>query len=241
MYLSFANVSRSTVLDDSGNDNDGVMQGNVVVPWPAGQCGPGGRFKDGRIKFDGRNFKPIPSQAVTIAAWVKLDELRGRTHELFVSVDPNWRNPRFKSIYNFEINNQGVVYFSHRYLFRIQSSPVIRPNVWNHIVGAYDLGKNIAEIFVNGSLVSQKKASDILRPDKLNNDWSELAAIGKFNTGRSTRTLRGLLDEFYIFPCALTAGQVNAVKDKKCLQSRFILFSTFMPTKFTVSHHYIPL
>lgn len=101
------------VNDDSEHSNKGTIQDDVSFIANGGYCMSGAKFKNGIIKIDGAKFEPKPSTAVTIATWVKLDRI-GPTHELFVTVDPGWIRQRLKTIYNFEINRDGSVQFTHR-------------------------------------------------------------------------------------------------------------------------------
>lgn len=115
LHYSFANITRNVIVnDDSGNENNGIIQDDVSLLGNIGYCVSGAQFKDGVIRIDGAKFKPKPRTAVTIATWVKLERI-GPNHELFVTVDPGWTNPRWKTIYNLEINYDGSIQFTHRY------------------------------------------------------------------------------------------------------------------------------
>ena len=114
LHYSFANITRNIIVnDDSGNENNGIIQDDVSLLGNIGYCVSGAQFKDGIIRIDGAKFKPKPRTAVTIATWVKLERI-GPNHELFVTVDPGWTNPRWKTIYNLEINYDGSIQFTHR-------------------------------------------------------------------------------------------------------------------------------
>lgn len=225
VHYSFSNTLKGVLVDDSGHGNNGALQGAVSYLDSSAYCADGMRFKDGVINMDGAKFEPKPSEAVTIATWVKLDVI-GPTHELFVTVDPGWKNPRLKTIYNLEVNFDGSIQFTHRNVFGKRSRPVVRANVWTHITGTYDSASKEAVIYVNGSRLTQFMEADPAQDNALSNDWSELAAIGRlgYGTTRSTRRLQGTMDEFYIYPCALSAAQVSALKDKKCLTSKSLAF-----------------
>ena len=114
LHYSFANITRSIIVnDDSQHENSGTIQEDVSFLGVGSYCVAGAHFKNGIIKIDGAKFEPKPSTAVTIATWVKLDRI-GPTHELFVTIDPGWTRQRLKTIYNFEINSDGSVQFTHR-------------------------------------------------------------------------------------------------------------------------------
>ena len=84
-------------------------------------------------------------------------------------------------------------------------------------------------IYVNGTRLTKFKRFDPTQDNLLSNDWSELAVIGRLDYGtvRSTRKLEGSIDEFYIYPCALTAKQVKELKEKKCIESKNPVHSVF--------------
>lgn len=76
---------------------------------------------------------------------------------------------------------------------------------------------------MNGTRQTSFMRKDPVQDNLLSNDWSELTVIGRlgYGTVRSTRKLQGDLDEFYIYPCALTAKQIGELKAKKCVESEF--------------------
>ena len=117
MHYSFANISKNIIVsDDSGHGNSGSIQDEASFLANIGYCMSSAQLKNGIININGASFRPKPSTAVTIATWVKLDRI-GPTHELFVTIDPGWTSQRLKTIYNFEINSDGSVQFTHRYVW----------------------------------------------------------------------------------------------------------------------------
>lgn len=77
------------------------------------------------------------------------------------------------------------------------------------------------KIFVNGKEYNSVTRLDNRRVEELSQDWQEETAIGKFvYQSNRVRRMRGRLDEYYIFPCSLSAGQIQQLKDKKCEESK---------------------
>lgn len=54
------------------------------------------------------------------------------------------------------------------------------------------------KVFVNGDLSQEEKGSGLLSLD-----WGGKAGIGRHKHQFGNRLLRGMIDEFYIFPCEL--------------------------------------
>ena len=97
------------------------------------------------------------------------------------------------------------------------------------MAGTFDSATHEVSIYVNGTRLTRFMRFDPTQDNLLSNDWSELAVIGRldYGTASSTRKLEGLIDEFYIYPCALSAKQIIELKDRKCDESKkvFMVFS----------------
>ena len=160
-----------------------------------------------------------------------LEDINEPTHQLFVTIDPGWKNPRYKSIYDFGIVANGAIQFAQRNVFGRRTTPIIKPKVWTHIAASYDIRTDKVGVYVDGIKITTFTGIDTRRSDKLNQNWKEETSIGKFvYTPSRVRYMRGRVDEYYIYPCALGAEQVNLLKDKTCEESRF--FMKFSSDKF---------
>ena len=221
LYFNFANVSNGVVPDVSGNDNNGRLQGEVQVNENY-KCGRGIEFKNGQVTLNSKTFKGKPVSGVTLATWVWLDDLKDPTHQLFVTIDPGWKNPRFKSVYDFGITDKGAVHFSHRNVFGRRTTPSVNAKQWVHIAGTYNLQQDKVHIYVNGTEMTSFTRVDQQKSKLLSQDWSELAALGKFQYTRTVkRNMRGKMDEFYMYPCALGPKHIQKLKDRKCTESKY--------------------
>ena len=60
---------------------------------------------------------------------------------------------------------------------------------------------------------NQYESVQTIGPAVFSLDWGGLVAIGTNRESKPTNQLVGSLDEFYMFPCALTADDVKKVKD----------------------------
>ena len=85
--------------------------------------------------------------------------------------------------------------------FFLSTDPIIPANVWNHIVGTYDVHTGLAKIFVNGRLKTEGTGKGLL-----SQDWDAHAGIGKH---KGERFLQGEVDEFRIYNKALSQGEIQ--------------------------------
>ena len=117
------------------------------------------------------------------------------------------------------------MHFSHRGVFGRRTTPVVKSQVWTHLAASYDLESDKVQMFINGKEINSFTRVDRKRIKELSQDWREQTSIGKFvYTPSRVRNLRGRLDEYYVYPCALGPGQINRLKDKKCEESMFRFF-----------------
>lgn len=115
----------------------------------------------------------------------------------------------------------------YRGVFGKRSTPAVSANIWTHVAGTFDSATNEVNIYVNGTRLTTFNRFDPTQDNLLSNDWSELAVIGRLDYGtvRSTRHLEGSMDEFYVYPCALSAKQILELKERKCTESKLFLMS----------------
>jgi len=104
--------------------------------------------------------------------------------------------------YHFEIENGKVRWFhrneNHDTIFSLLTRPTIREGVWTQITATYSASKQRARVFVNGDMREEVKGQGLLSLD-----WGGKAGIGRHKHPFGNRLLRGMIDEFYIFPCEL--------------------------------------
>ena len=173
-------------------------------------------LSNGFIQLD-QSFKGKPTQAVTLATWIKVKDLSGpNVNEIFSTLLPGSRYPT-RGQYHFEVD-QGKVRFFQRNLDKTvygrTTKGVVKPNTWVHVAGTYDPATKQADVFVDGIATKEYDHVDAQQTGALNTDWAGGAFIGSHLHDNATRRqFRGALDEFYIFPCALTADQIKSLKD----------------------------
>ncbi|XP_028405849.1 uncharacterized protein LOC114528425 isoform X2 [Dendronephthya gigantea] len=198
------------VRDMSGNGNDGLINQGFQITPGAGKCDNAGNLNGGDIIFDGENFRGIPRKAITIAVWVKLSTALG-IQSIFDTVGSHSRHKDGQ--YHFEIDNGRVRWF-HRnedgktVFSAVTDDIVVREGNWNLITGTYSVDRNRARIYVNGDMKKETNGKKM----SLSGDWGFKAGIGKHEHPYGARVLRGMVDEFSIFPSELSRLQILVLK-----------------------------
>eukprot|EP00795_Rhopilema_esculentum_P008194 gene8194-14126_t len=205
VHLSFDKMRGALAVDESGNNNDAMLINGAEIVYEGGKCDSGVSLLGGDILFDGERFWPKPVEAVTIALWIKLDTNKG-IQSIFDTIGQKFSNHK-EGQYHVEIENGKVRWFhrneQHKVVFSIMSQPLVGENVWHHIAGTYDAQKSIARLFLDGDLVAKGTGNGYL-----SQDWTGKAGIGKHEHPYGDRLLRGMVDEFFIFGCALPRLEV---------------------------------
>lgn len=201
VYLNFDEVNDLVVEDMTANGNDGILTKDAALE--DGKFGSALKFEAGvRIDFDGANFVNPPAEAVTMGAWMLLDDT-GSDHEVFDCVGTGHDSGQ----YHFEIKPGGAVRWFHRdetntTIFNIQTG-VVPAEEWAHVIGTYDSDSGEAALYINGEEIFKVAGNG-----DLSTDWAVGAGIGQHKGGRQ---LRGLMDEFYMFNRALDHDEVIAL------------------------------
>jgi len=149
----------------------------------------------------GDTFQAKPKTAITIAAWIKMEEHAGQ-HSIFDTVGTSHAQGQF----HFEVND-GVARWFHRdekqkVVFETMAHTVPKGR-WVHVAGTYDSKTKQAKVFINGEIRNQS-----LGDGALSRDWGVRAGIGN---KEKNRPLRGSIDEFRIYNYALKPDEIKAL------------------------------
>jgi hypothetical protein len=116
------------------------MSAGVNVVGVQNGCGLAGSFIGGSITVDGSRFHPKPTQAVTVALWVKFSTVEGE-QTLFTTS----RQGSYKSNY-YLASKSGKITWCHKNeqgenLFEITSERAVVAGQWAHVAATYDSSK----------------------------------------------------------------------------------------------------
>ncbi|XP_065684197.1 uncharacterized protein LOC100206840 isoform X1 [Hydra vulgaris] len=205
VYFNFEKVMKhGRIADKSGYENSGTMgQGGEILKFSDKEytCNQAARLYDHDIYLRGDTFQAKPKSAITIAAWIKLEEKNGQ-HSIFDTVGASHAQGQF----HFEVND-GVVRWFHRnecqeVVFETMAHFVPKGR-WTHVAGTYDYKTKQAKIFINGEIRNQS-----IGDGQLSRDWGVRAGIGNHEKNRA---LRGSIDEFRIYNYALKSDEIKAL------------------------------
>ncbi len=197
VLLMHLNESSGTLLDSSGQSNNGANQGATY--------GAGGRYNTA-IQFNGStNYIDIPNSTslnptseITLEAWVKWNIVPSSGNGWAQIIDKNSDNgyqiqhSSNNSAFEFALQTT-----SARTYIIGGTSPV--QGVWYHVVGVYN-GSTI-RIFVNGNLDGTNNLSGTIVPNTSN------VNIGRRTSG--DRYFNGVIDEVAIYNRALSPIEIQ--------------------------------
>ncbi|XP_057314052.1 uncharacterized protein LOC130655325 isoform X3 [Hydractinia symbiolongicarpus] len=211
-YLNFetkpdAKTKKGTIrviTDKSGYDNNGDFSvGGEILKYAEKDftCNQAARLWESDILFKGDLFQAKPRKAMTVAAWIKLEEKPGQ-HSIFDTIGRSHAQGQF----HFEVND-GVLRWFHRNecqntVFETMAHTVPKDK-WTHVAGTYDSKTKQAKVFINGNLRNMS-----IGEGELSRDWAARAGIGNH---MKHRPLRGSIDEFRIYNYALKSDEIKAL------------------------------
>lgn len=216
-YLNFETTGRGVeesgsiriIQDKSGYDNNGELsEGGEILQQPESAkdftCNQYARIYSSEISFNGNLFQAKPRKAITIAAWIKLEN-NNEPHSIFDTVGQS--HPMGQ--YHFEVHN-GVLRWFHRNecqetVFETMANEV-RKGKWVHVAGTYNSKTTQAKAYIDGVLRNQSIGNG-----ELSRDWSTVR-IGMHGCADACRRpLKGSIDEFRIYNYALTPDEIHAL------------------------------
>jgi len=207
LYLSFdANtIQANTVKDQSGNGNDGMINGNANTA--EGIYGEA-------LEFDGTDdFVEIPLEdsitfsdgdSFTVQVWVKTDDLPPKNDGIVGNYRPATDALWMISVSGDNAAARGRMGFALRDKGRANSVGVtsenfLNDNEWHHLAGVRDQNAKKIRFYVDGELI-----------DELDDETQDI------NSGQSiwigehlNRFYKGLIDEVMIWNRPLTAEELD--------------------------------
>lgn len=195
LYLSFDEGSGDVAHDDSGNGNDGKIEG---AEWVEGKINKA-------LEFDGvsagvtieKDDSIEPSEAISITTWLKLNDSNGN-HEIVRKQTPNGKG------YDIRIQNGALHWWVNTGAWaNANYQELIPADEWVFLAGTYD--GSISRIYIDGEeVVSNNISGDILYDDAV-------LLVGTGAPHDPNYKLNGALDEFAIFNRALPGDEVKEI------------------------------
>ena len=207
LYLRFDEGEGAIAFDESGNGNDGEVQGDAA--WDTGKYG-------GAMVFNGANYLLAgdvsftnmgePGDSYTVEAWIKTSQGGGTTWGAPVIVEkrrqPEWQ--RAFSLYINASNSLGVRFETGDANITVDTGgPAINDDSLHHIAVTRD-GAD-AELYIDGELV---EGGDIGDEERSAPDQPISLGCRRKNDGTPADYFIGLVDELAIFNKALTAADI---------------------------------
>lgn len=205
IYYSFDEFG-DPVIDLSGNDYHGAIQGDVTFA-PEGMYEGAAKFADGGyLDLDGPSIAPehIPTTGVTLAAWARCENTGGH-HAIFNARagDSTW-------LVHPEVRGEG----NFRWLLRSAGGATmfdIRAGTatwdeWLHYAGTYSQETNRGTLYINGVTV---QSANVTAGAEIAGDWNQGARVGR--NIDNARPFTGLMDDFCLFTRALSEQEVGVL------------------------------
>ncbi|NOX53335.1 MAG: hypothetical protein GXP27_02630 [Planctomycetes bacterium] len=194
------------LADESGYNFDATIRGQLQLVE-----GIHGRA----ARFDGKSYLFIPDDAnllrlprVTIAAWIRPDQLRGRWGVLAKRA-ANRTCPFVLAI------RDGRVCFEAAdatgvWSYNLTSPPVLKQNTWNHIAATCEEGRRV-RLYCNGRLVAEKEVDQPLCADPRPLTIGFEAWGGAESRPDGSGNFRGLIDEVAVWSRVLSPREVQSL------------------------------
>lgn len=175
------------------------------------------------VFLDGNKFHKKPSSAVSIAAWISLNDTKGM-NSIFQAMDDS----KTENMLNLAAIN-GRLHWRHKdengkTLFYVKTNEVVVPEgLWTHVAATYNSKNGVAKIYVNGLFKQQTT-----NPSKplLSQSWSS-GAIGDHLPEH--RLFDGLLDEFFMYNWELDPSEIGFVLKYCADHPKLVSFTVRVP------------
>lgn len=211
LYLRFDEGTGSTTQDESGNGNDGEVQGEVI--WENGKYGNAMAF-NGATNYltagdSGFTNMGEAGDSYTVEAWIKTSQTGGTTWGAPIIAEkrrqPEWH--RAFSIYLNASNSLGVRFETGVANVSVDAAaPAINDDDWHHIAFTRD-GAEV-RLYVDGNLAETGEITD---EDRSAPDQPITVGCRRMNDGTPTHYFEGVVDEFAVFTTAL--GEAEILQD----------------------------
>jgi hypothetical protein len=202
-WWTFDESAGTVAADNSGNGNEGTLQGNPV--WqPAGGKSKGALLFDGDgdyVKVGNESRFDIAGE-LTIAAWIKVNRFDKEWQAIVTKGDSAWRLQRNQGQDSLEFACTGLKVPNNSPYGNLYGQRSVNDGQWHHVVGVYDGDKMY--LYVDSVLDTSQAASGGIGTN------DQPVYIGE-NSEMANRFWNGLIDDVRIYNYALGEGRVKAL------------------------------
>jgi hypothetical protein len=204
-------ASTGTVVSDaSGNGHDGAAAGPT---WVTGRNGNG-------LNFDGNDWVDVPtglvnSSAGSVSMWVKTATNFSNFGHLFYASPVGTGDgigPEQELYLDYTANEQLNFFIKGTTNVNLTTAATYADNIWHHVAATWDINGN-AVLYVDGVQAS----SSAHHADAF--VASAITRLGR--PGAATRYFTGQIDDVRLFSTALSASQVQAIKNEAIMPTTF--------------------
>ena len=187
-----------TAHDVSGNGNDGTLVGTAA--WAAGIDG----FA---LESDGEGYVEIPNEShfdlmdqLTVAAWIKVDELGKNWQAIVTKGDSAWRLHRRDDLNSIAFHCHGLSAG-----WGADGEREVDDGQWHHVAATYD-GETIS-LYVDGQLDTSLETSGAI----WTNDYPVMIGANAERPENNYRSWDGCIDDVRIYNCALSEPDIQGL------------------------------
>lgn len=197
----------NSVADASGNGRTGTRVGNPQWRPDGGKIGGALEFDgaDDRIEIGDESAFDV-TDAITVAAWIKVNKFDKRWQSLVTKGDTAWRLQRTAEEDTVSFHCTGIRSADPDWPMGVVGRKSVNDGQWHHVVGVYD-GATVS-LYLDGTLDNSSPASGRIATN-------DFAVVIGGNSERSGREWNGLIDEVCILACAIDANEVHALYSGK--------------------------
>ena len=199
----FDNGEGRIAVDSSGNGHDGAFTGEPQ--WTSGKFGTALDFNGSGDVVEIPGFgEALPSEEVTIMAWIKLEGVKNQDFVTLVPLDKvrpvgsmlidrcTIHFPWNHSIYN-------TIHWQYGWDYVAVDRPLDTIGIWEHWAFTYSIPGNFMKIYRNGSEIASTNGASRYSPRTAS------LHVG----GRLEYSFDGLIDEFAVFNVALSENDIK--------------------------------
>jgi len=200
---TFDESTGSVAADNSGNGNEGTLQGNPTWQPSAGK--PGGALLfdgDGDYVKVGNESKFDFAGQVTVAAWIKVNRFDKDWQAIVAKGDSAWRLQRNQNKDSLEFACTALKVPDNSPYGGLYGQKSVNDGQWHHVAGVYD-GEKMC-IYVDGAVDVSQTASGAINAN------NEPVYIGE-NSERAGRCWNGLIDDVRIYNYGFSEKAIKAL------------------------------